>query len=398
MNATITFYITIIIGLLAITGLYFNYKKEKANTQHAKIKLAKRCAIVAAIIIVLNMCGPLVNIILPKEEPATKEDVKLLMDNFADLKSRLPVPTQKEIENEIDKQFSTEFEKKKKIALEEYQNGVGFYDLNNYDKAIKHFTSAIKIFAIPAFYLHRGNSYSLIGRFDQSIIDYSEAIKLNQNYANAYCNRGSAWLGEGDKDKALIDFNKAIQLDPNLAIAYTGRGIVWLRAGRSDKAFDDFNKAIQINPNLAIAYTNRGAAWSKSGDNDKAFNDLNKAIQLNPNLSLAYTNRGIAWLKVGNNEKAFNDFNKAINLDPKLAIAYTNRAAAWLKIGDNDKAFNDCTRAIKLDNNLADAYFNRGIVYFRQQKNKLACRDVEKACELGNCKILETAKSRGDCR
>jgi hypothetical protein len=56
------------------------------------------------------------------------------------------------------------------------------------------------------------------------------------------------------------------------------------------------------------------------------------------------------------------------------------------------------TTAISLKPNYADAYNNSGIAYFNQGNNELGCRDAQKSCELRNCKTLELAKGKGDCR
>jgi hypothetical protein len=54
--------------------------------------------------------------------------------------------------------------------------------------------------------------------------------------------------------------------------------------------------------------------------------------------------------------------------------------------------------AIKLQPDYADAYENRGLTYLGLGKINLGCRDAQKACALGNCKTLELAKGKGDCR
>ena len=46
---------------------------------------------------------------------------------------------------------------------------------------------------------------------------FSEAIRLDPAYANAYCNRGTVYFTQGDLPRALADFNKAIELEPTLA-------------------------------------------------------------------------------------------------------------------------------------------------------------------------------------
>ena len=199
MTTIIFLIITLIGGFLYFLVLLFNYKKEKAEDPHAKIIFCKKILIISIVIGVLNVTIPLVKHFLG-EESATKKDIKELKE---ELISKLFEPTEKEVENEIDKQFKAEFEKKKKRALEEYQKGISAYNSYNFITAISYFEKAIKIFAIPSFYIFRGNSYFLSSQFDKSILDYTEAIRLNQNRPEAYNNRGNAWSEKGDHDKAL---------------------------------------------------------------------------------------------------------------------------------------------------------------------------------------------------
>jgi len=67
------------------------------------------------------------------------------------------------------------------------------------------------------------------------------------------------------------------------------------------------------------------------------------------------------------------------------------------KFTDSKKAIEYLDNAIKLQPDLAEAYTNRGVAYFIQGNNKMGCRDLQKACDLGNCKLLETAKGEGVC-
>ena len=62
---------------------------------------------------------------------------------------------------------------------------------------------------------------------DRAIADYTEAIRLDPKYANAYSNRGVAYSDKGDKDRAIADFTEAIRLDPKYADAYNNRGFAY---------------------------------------------------------------------------------------------------------------------------------------------------------------------------
>ena len=56
------------------------------------------------------------------------------------------------------------------------------------------------------------------GDYRGAIADYSRAIELNPDYANAYYNRGIAKSKLGDHDGAEADRNRAAELDPTLKV------------------------------------------------------------------------------------------------------------------------------------------------------------------------------------
>ena len=57
--------------------------------------------------------------------------------------------------------------------------------------------------------------------------DYTEAIRIDPNCADAYCNRGRAYLTKGDLGNAIADCTEAIRLDPKNAVAYLFRGAAY---------------------------------------------------------------------------------------------------------------------------------------------------------------------------
>jgi Tfp pilus assembly protein PilF len=119
--------------------------------------------------------------------------------------------------------------------------------------------------------------------YDKAIAEFTQAIKLVPNYANAYYMRAYAYIDKGDYDKAIADSNEAIRLNPNYALAYHERAFAYINKGNYDKAIADADKAIQLNPNNANTYRHRGYAYMMKGNFTQARADTNKALQLNPN-------------------------------------------------------------------------------------------------------------------
>ena len=67
----------------------------------------------------------------------------------------------------------------------------------------------------PAFYLNRGVANQNLGNFKAAIQDYSQAIKWNQQYSEAYLHRAQAYEKTGAAPDALADYQSVLTLRAN---------------------------------------------------------------------------------------------------------------------------------------------------------------------------------------
>jgi len=114
---------------------------------------------------------------------------------------------------------------------------------------------------------------------DEQIHCYTEAIRLNPDYAHAYNNRGLARYAKDDLDAALKDYTEAIRLNPDYATAYLNRGAAYAKDDL-DLALEDYAEAIRLNPDYARAYFNRAQIWRQKGDRRAAIADFQKYLNL----------------------------------------------------------------------------------------------------------------------
>ena len=73
-------------------------------------------------------------------------------------------------------------------------------------------------------------------RIEEAIRDYSKAIEINPQNANAFYNRGLYYLiiiegsaldDLGRKEDAIKDYSKAIEINPQNAYAFNNRGLYY---------------------------------------------------------------------------------------------------------------------------------------------------------------------------
>lgn len=241
---------------------------------------------------------------------------------------------------------------------------------------------------------YRGLNYTIAKDYDSAIVEYSKAIELKPDYADAYLERGDAYRMKGNYDKAIADFNKAIELEPdykpNYLNIYLLRSKAYFMKGNYDKAITDCNKAIELEPNRVATYRTLGLIYRTLSDNlietgnyDNALENATIAIKqynfaadaasrtssmtdfitiIFSGQSLAYISRGEAYLKKDDNERAIANYTLAIEADPN-DFAYMSRGNAYFKIGDYDNAIADFTRMINLKPTKSVGYTLRGTAY-----------------------------------
>jgi tetratricopeptide (TPR) repeat protein len=80
-------------------------------------------------------------------------------------------------------------------------------------------------------------------QYDKAIKDFSQAIKLDPGHVAAYNNRGNSYYERNEYRLALADFNRGLQRKPNYAKAHLNRGLVYYQMDKTGQACRDFQKA-----------------------------------------------------------------------------------------------------------------------------------------------------------
>lgn len=226
-------------------------------------------------------------------------------------------------------------------------------------KACANLEDDVKPIPVPLTakdYFELGQQHLSVQEAGQGIDDYTHAIELDPQYAEAYNARGESYRIRGwyeqsveDIDRAMADFNRAIELNPQYAEAFVNRGLIYQQQKKYGQAIDEFNYAIKLKPDLDYAYLFRGDVYYKLGQYDQAIADYTEVIKLLEDsnspyafvIASDYIRRGDAYFQQRKFEEAIADYSYAIDLDPNNIDAYLGRGNTYFIQNQYDEAIAD---------------------------------------------------------
>jgi tetratricopeptide (TPR) repeat protein len=159
---------------------------------------------------------------------------------------------------------------------------------------------------------------------------------------------GARRFAVGDFRGAAAQFTEALKISPEYADAYVGRGKAEAAQGQTETAMTDFGKAMSLDPTLEQPYTHRGMLWRSRGDLPKALADFDRSIAIQPRAD-AYYQRGLTYQVLGDARRAASDYNLAIGRDPTVPYFYRALAKAHRDLGDNAAGQADQETAERLE-------------------------------------------------
>lgn len=227
-------------------------------------------------------------------------------------------------------------------------------------------------------WFERGYVFVLNKNFPEAIRCFSQTLRIQPKFADAYHNRGLAREKHGDLEGALADFDQTLRFQPNFPKAYINRGNAYSRQGAFKAAISDYDQALRMQPDLAEAYLNRGNACGAQGDIQGAVRDYDKALHIRPDYAEVYNKRGIEHYNLGNLDSAINDYDEAIRIQPDYTDAYHSRGLVHSVQGNLNDAIANFMRAIHLQPDYAAAYYSLAKVLEKKNKYQAALNNYQK--------------------
>jgi adenylate cyclase len=203
----------------------------------------------------------------------------------------------------------------------------------------------------------------LLGRYEfgkyseagwtSSIRYYEQALKLDPNYALAYCGLADTYAYMGGvvmpskeavvKEKEFAQ--RALQLEPELAEAHLSLAAALAGAFDWRNAEVEFDRAIELNPNLAWAYEIYAWYLGGLGRLDEAIAKDKKAIELDPLNSFFQAALAYFLYQARRYDDAIVQIKRTLELDPASTLARHLLGCCLLWKGDTAGAIAEFQRS-----------------------------------------------------
>ena len=285
--------------------------------------------------------------------------------------------------------------------------------LGRRDEALRDFNEAIKLSPNTSWgFEARAKLHQDKGETDQALADFSEAIRLDPNAIDSLERRAAMYLARQDADRAIADLREAIRARPNHALLYVKLGEAQMRKDDWSAALASFDAAVRIDANYGLAYAKRAEVYELQQEWEKAVSDKARARSLAAHAPMAGTapsggsqplnaahdiEQGNMALATGQFDRAIEHFNRALatSLPAKIAsVIYMDRGSAYLRKNEPENAAKDYDKAIAQDPTNATAYVNRAMFRMGIKQAAPAIADFSAAIAL-NPEFAEAYMYRG---
>jgi TolB-like protein/Flp pilus assembly protein TadD len=170
-------------------------------------------------------------------------------------------------------------------------------------------------------------------------------------------------------DEAIRSFNEALRLDPNYALAYCGIADTygWMGGntmpGREgwEKEEEMARKAIAIDPNLAEGHFSLGLALASMYRFEEGEAAIRRALSLSPNMALAHDQLGWLLQILGRSSESVEHSQRALAIEPASVIFYTDYALNLFFMRRYDDGLAQARRGLALDPNDPGAHTMAGL-------------------------------------
>jgi tetratricopeptide (TPR) repeat protein len=200
-----------------------------------------------------------------------------------------------------------------------YNNrGSEFFNLKEYDQALRDFLTAIEINPqYAAAYSNICNIYFVKNEYEKALPYCAAALKINPAQPNTYAILGDIYWSR-DKSLSIEMYKKSISLSSYYLAGHARLCNAYISLKRYDDAYPVCFKAIAYNSDDAAFCNNIGNLYLNAKQYDRALSFYLQALSIDQNLPEVHNNLAVLFYYLNDYTSSMKHFNAAISLGYKV--------------------------------------------------------------------------------
>lgn len=227
--------------------------------------------------------------------------------------------------------------------------------------------------------LQKGRAYRQLGRADESVAAFQQAIMFESVNADAHADLSQALMDAGDLQNALVHAEHARNLVPAHPDYNYLAGSLKRELGQTENAISDLQMSLQAKPWLSQARYNLGLALIDAGQTEagelqlqladtlQVLNDRIEKAKLNAQTFPREVERwlmlGKLYIQAGRVDEAVEPFAVAESLRPDDLAIKNDQANLALVRGDTLSAIRRLEQVLSISPTFADGWYNLGVIH-----------------------------------
>ncbi len=199
-------------------------------------------------------------------------------------------------------------------------------------------------------YLESGKRYAAEGKNKEAVIQFSNALKVDHNFADAHYQLSKVYLKEGSVAPGYQELRRTVDLQPGNIPARIDLGNLLLAGRLPDRAAEQANAILAIQNNNPDAYAILAGVAAAKQDRAEALTQIQHALAIAPDRAAFHATLGmIQSSEAATAADGEQQLRKAVELDGKNTNARIVLASVLQKKGDLAGALDQMKGAVAAD-------------------------------------------------
>jgi protein O-mannosyl-transferase len=196
-------------------------------------------------------------------------------------------------------------------------------------------------------YNNRGSEYFKLQEYDKALRDFQTAIEINKQYAAAYSNICNIYYIQKEYEKALPYCTTALKISPAQPDTYDILGDIYWSKDKS-LSIEMYKKSISLSSHYFAGHASLCNAYLSLQKYDEAYPVCFEATKYNPDDPAFCNNIGNLYLNAKQYDRALSFYLEALTIDSNLPEVHNNLAVLYYYLNDYKSSIQHFKKAISL--------------------------------------------------